>query len=237
MTDKQIYDLYVLQSKNVRRLKQVQKSIIKDINFYLRKNDSFQVEIKTKLLALLHCTLSEAEFIQIVHTPRGFNSTEISQIKAAKNNNIEAGWKTMIDLAMDKVGNWQMNDDLKTRRDYLHSIINEFIVNPSLLRNKIAHGQWEYALNRENTSQNEDLTTELSKLDVVTISKWLKIHQSLGLIIRDLIQSPKVGFHNNYWVNLTKMEQYILSSKKWNLNSKMQKLQVKPIKTGSVSDS
>jgi hypothetical protein len=229
MTDEEIYELYVLQSKNVRRLKQVQTNLVKDINFYLKKNNDFQVEIKSKLLALLYCTLSEAQFIQIVHTPDGFTSAEIEIIKAAKKNNIEDGWTTMIDLAMDKVGEWRIIADLEARRNSLHKIISDFVTTPSILRNKIAHGQWEFALNRENTKENKDLTTDLNNLDVVMITKWFDVHQFLGLIIRDLIQSPKKGFHNNYWTNLTNLEQYLLTSSSWTLATKKQKLQLKPI--------
>jgi len=220
MTEQDIYDLYVLQSKNVRRLKQVQGNLIKDINFYLKKSNEFQVEIKTKLLALLYCTLSEAQFIQIVHTPDGFSSDEIDKIKSAKNTKLEDGWKLMIDLAMDKVGNWKSNNDLAGRRDYILKIIDEFIIKPSVLRNKIAHGQWKFALNRENTKQNEEMTIQLDNLDVVQISKWFEIHQFMALIIRDLIQSPKKGFHNNYWVNLTELEQYVEMSKHWTIETK-----------------
>lgn len=235
MTDEEIYDLYVLQSKNVRRLKQVQTNLVKDINFYLKKNNDFQVEIKSKLLALLYCTLSEAQFIQIVHTPDGFTSDEIETIKAAKKSNIEDGWTTMIDLAMDKVGDWRNIADLEARRNSLHKIIAEFVTTPSILRNKIAHGQWEFALNRENTKENKDLTTDLNNLDVVMITKWFDVHQFLGLIIRDLIQSPKKGFHNNYWTNLTDLEQYLLTSSSWTLETKKQKLRLKPIQNGKTT--
>jgi hypothetical protein len=229
MTDVEIYDLYVLQSKNVRKLKQVQTSLVKDINFYLRKNDEFQVEIKTKLLALLHCTLSEAQFIQIVHTPEGFSNSEIEMIKSAKKSNIEDGWRQMIDFAMDKVGDWNNNSDLLNRRNSLLKIISDFIITPSVLRNKIAHGQWEFALNRENTKENPELTKQLKDLDVVEITKWFDIHQYMGLIIRDLVQSPKKGFHNNYWINLTNLELYLVKSKTWNLETKRELLKLKPI--------
>src|SRR5690606_31788658 len=230
MTDQEIYDLYVLQSKNVRRLKQVQANLVKDINFYLRKNNDFQVEIKTKLLALLHCTLSEAQFIQIVHTPDGILSSEIEKIKAAKNSKLEDGWQLMIDLAMDKEGDWRNTKDLLDRRNSLIKIISDYIISPSILRNKIAHGQWEFALNRENTKENEDLTTKLNDLNIVEVTKWFDIHQFMGLIIRDLVQSPKKGFHNNYWVNLTKLEEYLIKSKTWTLETKKAELKKKPIK-------
>lgn len=229
MTDVEIYDLYVLQSRNVRRLKQVQASLVKDINFYLRKNNEFQVEIKTKLLALLHCTLSEAQFIQIVHTPDGFTNNEIEKIKLAKKSNIEDGWRQMIDFAMDKVGDWNNNSDLLNRRNSLLKIISDFIISPSILRNKIAHGQWEFALNRENTKENQELTKQLKDLDVVEITKWFDIHQYMGLIVRDLIQSPKKSFHNNYWINLTNLEQYLEKSKSWTLETKKELLKLKPI--------
>ena len=230
MTDQEIEDLYVLQSKNVRRLKQVQTNLIKDINFYLRKSNDFQVEIKTKLLALLHCTLSEAQFIQIVHTPYGFTSSEIEKIKNAKSSNLENGWKLMIDLAMDKVGDWNSNQDLLGRRNSLLKIIDEYILTPSIIRNKIAHGQWKFALNRENTKENEGLTKQLDELNIVDVSKWFDIHQYMGLIIRDLIQSPKKGFHNNYWINLTDLEEYLNRSKGWTLETKKTLLKMKPIK-------
>ena len=230
MTDQEIYDLYVLQSKNVRRLKQVQANLVKDINFYLRKNNEFQVEIKTKLLALLHCTLAQAQFIQIVHTPDGFLSSEIEKIKSAKNSKLEDGWKLMIDLAMDKVGDWNNTKDLLDRRNSLLQIISDYIISPSILRNKIAHGQWEFALNRENTKENKDLTAQLKDLNIVEISKWFDIHQFMGLIIRDLIQSPKKGFHNNYWVNLTNLEESLIKSKNWTLETKKSQLKKKPIK-------
>lgn len=236
MTEQEIYDLYVLQSKNVRRLKQVQANLIKDINFYLRKNNDFQVEIKTKLLALLHCTLSEAQFIQIVHTPDGFTSNEIEKIKNAKDSKLEDGWKLMIDFAMNKVGDWNKNQDLLDRRNSLLKIIADFIISPSVLRNKIAHGQWEFALNRDNTKENEELSKQLNELNVVEISKWFNIHQYMGLIIRDLIQSPKKGFHNNYWVNLTSLEKYLDESKNWTLETKKALLKMKPIKIENSDD-
>ncbi|WP_218127128.1 hypothetical protein [Catalinimonas alkaloidigena] len=225
MDNQEIYDLYVLQSKNVRRLKQVQKSLIKDINFYMQKNDSFQVEIKTKLLALLYCTISEAQFIQILHTPSGFSYTEITQIKNQRS--ITESWKLMIDLAMGKVGNWQDNDDLSSRRNKLHEIIKTYIEEPHGIRNKIAHGQWIHALNSNNTKENEEITQKISNLNVIDLTIWSEVHQYLALIIRDLVQSPQIGHHNNYWVNLVDLEQYLEESKDWTIEKRKERLKKK----------
>jgi hypothetical protein len=98
MTNEEIFELYKLQSRNVRKLNQVKDILIKDINFYLKKTDDFQVEVKTKLLAVLYCAWSEAQFIQIVYTPSAFSYSEIANIKQIKDKDgIADGWKQMIE--------------------------------------------------------------------------------------------------------------------------------------------
>lgn len=224
MTEQDIYELYVLQSKNVRKIKKVESNIVRTINIYLRKNDDFQVELNTKLYALVYCTLSEAQFIQIVNTPNGFLYTEIEKIKAEKTKNgVVKAWELLFDMAFDKVNvNWKENIDLTNRRNELKIITDKYIKTPSELRNKIAHGQWDYALNRENTKENQPKTQELKDLSIIQISIWSEVHQYLGLIVRDLIQSPKNGFHRNYWCNLTKLQQFLIKSSNWTLKKRIE---------------
>ncbi len=230
MTRQEIYDLYVLQSKNVRKLKKVEANLVRTINTYLKKNDSFQVELNTKLYALVYCTLSEAQFIQIVNTPDGFMDTEIEKIKAEKNRNgVVKAWELLFDMAFEKVNvNWKTNSDLQNRRNELQSILDNYIKTPSELRNKIAHGQWDFALNRENTAENTTKTLELTNLTVIQITIWSEVHQFLGLIVRDLIQSPKSGFHRNYWNNLVKLQQFITDSNTWTMSKRIATL--RPVK-------
>ncbi|OBQ38904.1 MAG: hypothetical protein AN487_06120 [Anabaena sp. CRKS33] len=40
----------------------------------------------------------------------------------------------------------------------LLKIVEENVIPNSLIRNKVAHGQWVVALNREHTAKNENLT-------------------------------------------------------------------------------
>lgn len=228
MTNEEILELYKLQSCNVRKLNQVKDSLIKDINFYLIKPDDFQVEVKTKLLAILYVAWSEAQFIQIVYTPSAFSPSEIDEIKKIKKNNgLAEGWKKMVELALKKVGKWSKNSDLQNRRKRLGEIIENYIGSPSVLRNKVAHGQWFHALNTDNTAENIDLTKKLAELDSVELAKYFEVHKYLGLIIRDLVQSPKKGFHQNYWVHMTALEEYVDKTRNWNIESKKSKLSKK----------
>ena len=135
----------------------------------------------------------------------------------------------MISLALGKVGDIKTNKDLNKRLNTLLSLIQSYIEEPSVLRNKIAHGQWVNALNRENTSKNEVLSTRLQQLDPVELGKRVKIHRYLGFIVRDLVQSPKAGFHNHYWTNIVNLENYITKTGMWSLESKKQLLSKKPI--------
>jgi len=230
MTNEEILELYKLQSCNVRKLNQVKGSLIRDINFYLRKSDDFQVEVKTKLLAIVYVAWSEAQFIQIVYTPSAFSPSEIDEIKKKKNNKgLAEGWKKMVHLALKKVNKWSKNSDLPNRRKRLDEIIENYIGSLSVLRNKVAHGQWFHALNTDNTAENTDLTKKLAELDSVELIKKFEVHKSLDLIIRDLVQSPKKGFHHNYWVHITALEEYLDKTRNWNIESKKSKLSSKPI--------
>lgn len=235
MTEQEIFDLYVLQSKNVRKLKKVEGNLKRTINSYLKKNDSFQVELNTKLYALVYCTLSEAQFIQIVNTPNGFVDTEIENIKnEKKRNGVIKAWELLFDMAFYKVNvDWRNNSDLLGRREEIQQIIDTYIKKPSELRNKIAHGQWDFALNRENTKENEDKTLELEGLTVIQVSIWSEVHQFLGLIVRDLIQSPQKGFHNNYWNHLTKLNDFLIKSSSWTMDKRSEILRPVPKNTSA----
>lgn len=225
MTDLEIKNIHILQSRNVRHLKRVRKNLAMDINLYLIKNDLFQVSIKTKLYSLLYSALSEAQFTQILHTPYGFHHSEILKVQSQRS--LGESWHYMLDLALEKVGDWKTNRDLETRRKFLKETIVEYIEKPQELRNKIAHGQWVHALNSLNTKENVDTTNRIKNLNVVTISIWFEVHQYLCFIIRDLIQSPKKGFHNNYWNYYVDFQSFLAKSKTWTLEKKVKSLKQK----------
>ncbi len=220
-TDEVINDIYILQSRNVRKLLKVKKSLLRDINRNSKLNNNSDVEIKTKMYSLLYSAWSEAQFVQILHTPKALFPRDIQDIEAEKKQNgIINGWKLLIELAINKVGNINKSSDLQTRKETIINIISNHVEKQSILRNKIAHGQWVHALNREHTKESFDFTSDLNNLDYVKIDILFKIHQYLGLILRDLVQSPKKGFHHNYWSNITKLENYIQKTVGWSIETR-----------------
>ncbi len=231
MNDQEILAVYMAQSENVRYLSKVIDGTQRDINFYLRKSNDFQVKVKAKTLSLLYSAWSEAQFTQITFTEKGFMYSEICSIKAHKERyGITEGWKYMIKKALEKVGDPNTNRDLGRRLETLLSLVKDYIEEPSILRNKIAHGQWVNALNRDNTAVNDVLSKSLDELDPVEIGKRVEIHRFMGFIVRDLVQSPKAGFHKHYWTNIVNLENYLKETESWSLESKKLSLSQKPIK-------
>lgn len=220
-TDEIINNIYILQSRNVRKLLKVKTSLLRDINRNSKLNNTSDVEIKTKIYSLLYSAWSEAQFVQILHTPKALFPRDIQDIEAEKQQNgIINGWKLLIELAIKKVGDANKSSDLQIRKETIINIISNHVEKQSILRNKIAHGQWIHALNREHTKESFEFTLDLNNLDYVKIDILFKIHQYLGLILRDLVQSPKKGFHHNYWTNITKLENYIQKTKSWSIETR-----------------
>ena len=121
-TDEVINDIYILQSRNVRKLLKVKKSLLRDINRNSKLNNNSDVEIKTKMYSLLYSAWSEAQFVQILHTPKALFPRDIQDIEAEKKQNgIINGWKLLIELAINKVGNINKSSDLQTRKETIIS--------------------------------------------------------------------------------------------------------------------
>ncbi len=225
MTDDEIKELFKLQSRNVRHLKKVEKNLTMDINYYLLKGDDFKVKLKTNFYSLLYSLLSEAQFLQILHTPHGFTYPEIQQIK--KQSSIVKQWEKMLDIALNKVGDFNTDTSIAQKRTFLRSIITQYIEEPQNLRNKIAHGQWVHALNSKNTKENTSTTNKIDALNVVEISKWFSIHQYLCFIIRDLVQSDLGVFNNSFNDNYAALNNFVIESSGWTLAKRITDIKTK----------
>jgi hypothetical protein len=220
--------VYKAQTKNVQEIDKVRKQINRAINDALKRGDKVAVQALTKTMALVFCAWVEANFSKIIHTPYGFSLDEIQQIKKIyRENGVEKGWEKCVELGTLKASKRKNSNYLPNIRLELRRLIQQYIVEPSLLRNKIAHGQWTIALNRENSAENKQLTDSLALLDVVTVSKWFKVHGHISQIVESLIESPSKTFHRDYWVEIAELEEFIVETENWSLEQKVNKLKQK----------
>ena len=114
--------------------------------------------------------------------------------------------------------------DIANKRKKLQNILDEYIIQPSIFRNKIAHGQWKVCLNSENEKINQEITNDMLELDCVKIDNLFKIYNMFQQCIEDLIESPRTHYRD-YYSQIVDLESFVEKTKMWSLESKRKKLQ------------
>lgn len=200
------------------------------------KNDKVQqLETFSKYLLLTYCTWSEASFIKLKHTPHGLPLNDRS-LNYGKN--IETKWKTLIDKIIDRIPNIYAGD-VSQMKSELKQISEKYIVNNSYLRNKIAHGQWDEALNSDNDDINIASTQELSFVDVVKLDSTFEIHHLFIEILENICEAnvPEdliIKKNNSYLFLKQKFDDLINSRQNWDIKSRASFLQQRTFDTRNL---
>jgi hypothetical protein len=213
-------DVFAAQTENVRALEQAWKHVNKTINAAYSNGDTSTAEIHTKLLAQVYCAFAEAVFSKVIHTPNGLTLDEIAQVKSKGKQNIVRAWKKCVELSLRNVQGKGSGHIANTQKKII-ALIDTYVYDPSLLRNKIAHGQWKVALNSNNTKVNSDITSRVQSITVVELYRYKKAFQSLFRIVEDIIESPNKAHHRDYWVHITDFEKTQKKMAPWTIENKV----------------
>lgn len=224
--------VYQAQVDNVRSLKTAMRQVHRSINDGLRANDEPRCAAFTKMYALIFCGWAEANFSKVLHTPYGFDLDEIAQVQRAKSDGIASAWKKCVALGLRhldvKRGNFKPNAHKK-----LDELINNHVFDPSLLRNKLAHGQWIIALNRDNDAIQINMTNEIQELSITKIESWIKCHNLLSELVENLIESPKKAFVRDWYQYVTNIEAQIIEAEGRTVEEHTRRLLLKFENTGA----
>lgn len=227
MDEIQRLSVFNAQTENVRELKRAWVHINRQINGSLLKGDKATTVIQTKVLAVVYCALAEAIFSKMIHTPHGLTLDEIEQIKNSKKaGGVKSAWTKCAELAICRVDGVSPSHVPNTLRR-LSSLIGDYIYDPSLLRNKLAHGQWSVALNQENTAVNGEITQEIKNCTVIDLYRREHALSCLSAIIEDMIESPNRAHRRDFWVHLTELEEGERAASQWTLERKIEQLRKK----------
>lgn len=226
MTHAEIEEIFAAQTANVQALEQAWKHINKAINAAYSCDQKSTADIQTRLLAQVYCAFAEAVFSKLIHTPDALTSDEIAQVKTKGKRNIVEAWKKCVELALKKVQG-QNSGHIANTQKKIYSLIDQYVYDPSLLRNKIAHGQWQVALNANNTKVNPALTAKVQSLTVVDLYRSKEAFQSLFRIIEDIIESPNKAHQRDYWVHITEFENSQRKMSAWTVEKKVDALKKK----------
>jgi len=220
-------NIFRAQTENVRDIIKTWKHVQRTINHDLVCDNLTSASVHTKLLALVFCAWSEANFSKLIHTPYGFELDEIQQIKDLARGNIVDGWLKCLELGLHRVSKTPKSNYIPNIKQAVKRLIEDYVQEPRVLRNKIAHGQWKIALNRDNDNTNSELTDQIRNIDVVQLNIWKEAHQGLSNIIEVLIESPGRAFHRDYWSEIVKVNEQLTKTKTWKLEDKIQLLKKK----------
>jgi hypothetical protein len=197
--------IFQSQTQNARALKVAMRQVHRSINSALRRGNEPANIAFTKIYAFLFCAWAEANFSKVIHTPYGFDISEIDQIKKAKAHGIREAWKKCLEIGLThldaKRGNF-----LPNARQELERAINNYVYDPSILRNKLAHGQWVVALNRDTTSVQKQTTRKLDTLNLIIVDAWVKSHELLANMVETLIEWPKRAFIRDWYKFVVEIE-------------------------------
>lgn len=230
MTNEEKLAIFRAQTTNVRAFEGAWRAIKRSIHSALAKEDQSSARTHTRLLALTYSAWAEALLSKLIHTPYGFNTDEINQIKLAGKNGISNCWRKCIQLALLRV-EASKSGHLHNVGQTLNRLVQEFVEDPSLLRNKLAHGQLVVALNRDNTAVNNDLTSEINDLDVVKIDRLRDALQGLSDIVEAIIESPQKGALRDYWKLHLAITNRLEQTANYSLADKVQFLKAKRART------
>jgi hypothetical protein len=232
MDNAQKLTVYRAQVKNVQALQSSIKHLRRGINAALRDNQAPISHSLTKLYAISFCAWAEANFSKVVHTPPGFEPEEIRQIQLAKSAGIASAWKKAVELGIKHL-DARRGSFLPNARQRLERAIDAHVFDPSLLRNKLAHGQWIEALNRGNDGINVDITQLIAKLDIVKIDGWQMCHRRLAEIVETLIESPKQTFVRDWWGAVEALNEAMETASSRTLTEHIATLKAKDVRTNA----
>ena len=212
-------DFYKAYTTNVQDFLVAEKEIKRTINRALKENKQNTVKIQTKLYSLLYSTYSESSFMKMILTPYGFEQDYINEI--LNQRSIQEKWYKVLELGFKKFKSNSKSSEIPNKKQELKKIIREFIIDPSLIRNKVAHGQISVVLNRKNDAINVGLTKQIEDLNVVYVSRLFEVNKSMVSIIEDLIESPDKAHYAYYHQKYQNMQNFINKSSSWDIESKM----------------
>lgn len=234
--------IFEAQTQNVRGLNSAMKQVHRSINAALRSDQKATAEALTKVYALLFCGWAEANFSKIIHTPYGFELDEIAQIKQRAvddgrmvKRSVGEAWRKSVELGLrhldaQKRGNFQPNAKKK-----LFEAIDAHVFDPSVLRNKLAHGQWVIALNHTNESLQQDITDKISNLTIVDLMAWVQAHQLLAHMVESLIESPKKTFMRDWYSYVVEIETRMQAAEQRKLAEHINRLKSKSTKKPNLA--
>ncbi|MBP5551250.1 MAG: hypothetical protein J6X93_04300 [Bacilli bacterium] len=191
--------------KNVKVLEQTRRVIKRLLNDALVAKNEMQLKALTYEFALLYAAYTEAYFLKMLHSENCFPSDDyiyailFFDTKKQQERSYEQQWEKCISEGFKVITNNNNLGEIANKKKIVTELVKKYIIENREIRNKIAHGQWEVALNSKTTAVKNDMTNEINKLDFVKIDLCFDLYKKIINIVLMLLQSPYRGHYNNFY--------------------------------------
>jgi hypothetical protein len=204
--------LYEVHSSNLRLITTALNGVERDLRYYVARSDDPRVAVYTRLLTHLVTAWAEVRVLKLAYEPGRFSPQEIASILQAET--AKHRWLLSLEISVRKAYSVSSGRALAASLTFtpharylaLVELIESELLPSIELRNRIAHGQWEFALSNDLRSVNGQLTQEMQKQNIVTLQLRRRIFESLGQLIHNLAVSP-VTFERDFDAGYRTIEQ------------------------------
>jgi hypothetical protein len=184
------FDLHKAYIENMRSVDTALTALLDTGRRAIReRNDQHLREITRASLLMLGVKL-ENRLGTILYHPGGFAEEERQEIRGASVTN---AWTLLIDIGFRRRTNrWHLNveslgAEQHDRHERVRNAVVDQLVPIVVVRNRLAHGQWETVLNAKETGPNPELEASIRSESILTIKLKDTLSGHLGRVIEDLV--------------------------------------------------
>ncbi len=193
--------MYKYHCENLRTINFAIKQMQRDLRQYIARGKSDVVEVYTRILTYLVVCWTEISLHKLLSQRGLFTQNEINDVMRKKT--LETKWKCCLDIAICRNFRVQQNRIISNlpfthRACYkeLTRIIKEEMLPSIEARNRIAHGQWKYALTNDLSSISNEITGRIRNENILTLQLRIKILRTMVSIITDYCISPTLAMRD-----------------------------------------
>lgn len=205
--------------ENLKMLEQAIKTVQRTLREYISVEEHEKTYVYTKILSHLVNSWAEVRLMKLIYEVRAFADFEKTRI--IKSKKLDKKWTMALNIAFCRAFNVRnpKNINKQTTVPYtariqyaaLLRIIKGSLLESSAIRNRIAHGQWKYALTNDLMKKSKKLTAELRRENILRLQFRLAMFKSLAQIIHDLAVS-KPTFVRDFDANYKQIEEQLRNS-------------------------
>ena len=193
-------NIYAFCVENQKQITQSMNYLGRTIHTAIATNKSAtEIDSLIRLYILIIGIWAETRLQKIIHEPNSFTDIDRTVICGNRNQKPKiVQWKVVVDLGYAKSNNlpmvypidvYKLSPEDQHHRQLIHKILDQDLNQIIEIRNKLAHGQWEFPLNRNNTNLNIQAQNFIKSENILTLTFRYRLLVSIASIIHDLVVS------------------------------------------------